>query len=352
VPYIPEQLQEIAEKVSQGQVPTVTVRTLLSWFWGSQRRGSYIKSAIRRALRATALKTRPDFDETYLDGTLTFRPVESDDTPFDFNMIDGELKISVEDRMVLVDSASTSVKVDPSYRIARLKSAHTIPLSVGPDATISESITLMLKRDFSQLPVMIGERTVKGLISWKSLGKRLALNKKCELVKDAMEPVHVIDLDTSLFDASALIATQDCVLVRDRDNKICGLMTPYDVSQTFVDLGEAFLLLGEIENLIRDMLDGQFSKTELERARDPLDAERPINDVSDLNFGGYVRLLQEPQAWERLQTTLDRRIFVGYLEKVRIIRNDTMHFDPDGIEDSELQELREFARLLKQVKEL
>jgi predicted transcriptional regulator len=357
VAHVPEELGGIAEKVAQGEQPTATVRALLSWFWGSQRRGSFVKGAIRRALRATNLKTVPDFDATYLDGTITFMPEVSNDSAAKVEGVGaetrvGEIKVSVQDSMVFVDSVSARVKVDPSYRIARLRSAHTIPVSVGPDATISEAITLMLKQDFSQLPVMIGERTVKGLISWKSLGKRLALHKKCELVRDAMESVHVIDLDTSLFEASTLIATNDCVLVRDLNNKICGLMTPYDVSQTFVELGEAFLLLGEIENLIRDMLDGRFSKAELERVRDPLDAERPINDVSDLNFGGYVRLMQEPQAWERLQTTLDRGMFVGYLEKVRIIRNDTMHFDPDGIEDDELRELREFARLLKQLKEL
>jgi CBS domain len=223
---------------------------------------------------------------------------------------------------------------------------------VGTEATVSEAITLMMKHEFSQLPVMVGERSVKGLISWKSLGKRLAMEKKCGLVRDAMEPVHVVDLDTSLFDAIPLIARYDCVLVRDADNKICGVMTPFDVSQTFVELGEAFLLLGEIENLIRDMIGDRFSKVELESARDPLDAGRPLKDVSDLNFGGYVRLLQNPAAWEKLQTKLDRATFVGYLEGVRIIRNNTMHFDPDGIEDTELQELRELARLLKQVKEL
>jgi hypothetical protein len=127
---------------------------------------------------------------------------------------------------------------------------------------------------------------------------------------------------------------------------------PYDISVTFVELREAVLLLSEIENLIREMLDGRFSKAELEKARDPLDAARKINDAIDLTFGEYVRLLQNPEAWEKLQTRIDRATFVGYLDKVRIIRNDTMHFDPDGIEDRKLQELRDFARLLKQIKEL
>jgi len=145
----------------------------------------------------------------------------------------------------------------------------------------------MMKHAFSQLPVTSGERTVKGLISWHSLGKRLAMGKKCTAVREAMVPVHVIELDTSLFEAVALIAKHDCVLVKDEANKTCGVMTSYDVSETFVELGEPFLLLGEIENLIRDMMEGCFSKEDLEKGRDPLDGARPISKVSDLNFGGY-----------------------------------------------------------------
>jgi CBS domain-containing protein len=351
-PYIPEQLQEVAAKVAQGQEPNSTVRTFLSWFWGAQRRGSFIKSVMRAALAATNLRTIPDFDETYIDGLIKFVSGTPEAGAATDNGSAGGITLQVADTMVMVDSASAQTKVDPSYRIARLKSAHTVPLSVGPDASIAEAITLMMKREFTQLPVIIGARTVKGLLSWKSLGMRLAMDRKCELVRDAMETVHIIDLDTSLFDAIPLIAKNDCVLVKDSDNKICGIMTPYDVSLTFVELGEAFLLLGEIENLVREMIAGRFSKAELEQARDPLDADRPLNDVSDLNFGGYVRLLQNPEAWDKLQTRLDRKTFVGYLESVRIIRNNTMHFDPDGIEESELQELREFAKLLKQVKGL
>ena len=349
--YIPNQLKEVAEKVAQGQQPTSTVRILLSWFWNSQRRGSFIKSVIRDALATTKLMTIPDFDATYIDGTIAFVPAANPEAA-NVSQTSGEIAVAAEDSMVLVDMATAAVKVDPSYRIARLKSAHTVPLSLSPEATIGEAVTLMMKFEYSQLPVMIGERTVKGVVSWKSLGKRLAMNKHCVFVKDAMESVHVVDLDTSLFDAVPLIAKNDCVLVRDDENKICGIMTPFDIGQTFVELGEPFLLLGEIENQLREMTTGRFSKSELEEARDPLDADRPINDVSDLNFGGYVRLLQKPEEWEKLQVKLDRGTFVKYLEQVRIIRNNTMHFDPDGIEDSELRELRDFSNLLRQVKEL
>ncbi len=137
-----------------------------------------------------------------------------------------------------MDSVSVGARVDPSYRVARLKSAHTMPVAVAPETSVAEAVTIMMKQDFSQLPVISGERTFKGLISWKSLGKRLAMSKKCSTVREAMEPVHIIDLDTSLFEAVALIAKHDSVLVRDEAGRVCGIMTAYDVSHTFAELGE------------------------------------------------------------------------------------------------------------------
>jgi CBS domain-containing protein len=304
---------------------------------------------IRVALAEVKLTTSPDFDATYLDGTITFVPAVARAAAGTQVSTTG---VSAGDGMVVVDSASSSARVDPSYRVARLRSARTAPVAVTPDTTIAQAVTTMMKHDFSQLPIISGERTVKGVISWKSLGKRLAMGKKCDIVRDAMEPVHVVELETSLFEAVALIAKSDCVLVKDETNKICGIITSYDVSETFVELGEPFLLLGEIENLIRDMMDGRFTKDELEKGRDPLDGARPISKVTDLNFGGYVRILQDPATWAKVATNLDRGTFVAYLERVREIRNDTMHFDPDGVDKDDLKELRDFAGLLKQVKQL
>lgn len=347
--YVPPQLTEMVDKVKQGHQPASSVREFISWFWGSKRRGSFTVYLIRQALADVGLKTMPDFDATYLDADIKFVAA---DAHTGAQPQPAEIGLIVDDAMVMMDSVSVGARVDPSYRVARLKSAHTMPVAVAPDTSVAEAVTIMMKQDFSQLPVISGERTVKGLISWKSLGKRLAMSKKCSAVREAMEPVHIIDLDTSLFEAVALIAKHDSVLVRDEAGRVCGIMTAYDVSHTFAELGEPFLLLGEIENLVRDMMDGRFTKEDLEKGRDPLDGTRPILRVSDLNFGGYVRILQDSSSWEKVRTNLDRGTFISYLERVREIRNETMHFDPDGIDDKDLTELREFAELLKQVKEI
>jgi len=44
--------------------------------------------------------------------------------------------------------------------------------------------------------------------------------------------------------------------------------------------------------------------------------------------------------------------FVSRLNRVREIRNDVMHFDPDGLEDTDLFILREFAQFLKRLRDV
>jgi CBS domain-containing protein len=58
-----------------------------------------------------------------------------------------------------------------------LPAANRKPLCVSPDAEVSEAITLMLQQDYSQLPVTTTEHSVRGMISWRSLGLRLALKE-------------------------------------------------------------------------------------------------------------------------------------------------------------------------------
>jgi len=80
--------------------------------------------------------------------------------------------------------------------------------------------------------------------------------------------------------------------------------------------------------------------------RDPSDVDREIKDLSDLTFGEHIRLLEKPERWGALALKIDRTTFVKHLNEVKDIRNDVMHFDPDGTAPSELEKLRQFVRLL------
>ena len=80
-----------------------------------------------------------------------------------------------------------------------------------------------------------------------------------------------------------------------------------------------------------------------------MDTKRVVTSVANLTYGEYIRLLANPKQWERLNTPVDRKTCLEKFESVRRIRNDVMHFDPDGIPEEDLQMLREFTRFLRKL---
>ncbi|MDE1904098.1 MAG: CBS domain-containing protein [Alphaproteobacteria bacterium] len=230
-----------------------------------------------------------------------------------------------------------------------MDSANTPPVSVAPNKSITEAITIMLTNDFSQLPVMIGEREVKGIISWESIGSRLARGVKCTEVRECMDAAHEISADTSLLAAIDQIVSNEYVLIRD-SGKISGIVTTTDLSRQFHQLAEPFLLLGEIENHIRQIIErGRFSKEQLTECRDPNDKGRAIDSIGDMTFGHYIRLLQNPKFWHQVRLGIDCKTFIDRLDEARRIRNDVMHFDSDPMSPDDLVKLRKFTGFLQQL---
>lgn len=319
-----QKLVDVAAQVKAGQVPVpVTVRELLSWF-GMKRRGTNSTARVREALEHSALVTVPDFETVWIDSEVTFQP-RTDKVP--------QLP-------------------DPTPRVAQLDAANRKPVSVTPNDTITRATTLMMTHDFSQLPVMTGERELKGVVSWKSIGTRLALGKQVKTVQDCLDPANEVPSSASLFSAIELIVQHDYLLVRDATKLITGIVTTYDLSVQFKLLAEPFLLLGEIENYLRRVIHGKFTAKELDEAKDPGDPSRQIQSPSDMTFGEYRRLLEKPARWEKLKLAVDRVEFIAAMERVRLIRNDVMHFDPDEVDEDAMKTLRDVARLLRELAQL
>jgi len=345
---IPPQLTEIAEQVSSGNEKAESVRTLLSWF-GAERRSYWRVREIQKALNKLKLTTEPHFEDAWIDGTVTFlaksKPkngVVSSEDPASAN---DNFGTAPEPRAVPVPNRRVEGK-SGRVRIGMLDAANRPPLCVSPDTEISEAITLMLQHDYSQMPVTTSERDIKGLVSWKSLGSRLALGKPCKKVSECMEPHAELRQDASLFEAVPQIVAHQCILVRDTTRKLVGIVTTTDLGTQFAQLGEPFLLLQQIENHIRDLIADKYTSADLRAVRDPSDFQREIEDVSDLTLGEYVRLLENPKRWEKLGLRIDRKTFVEDLKKVNRIRNEVMHFDPDGVASEDLATIRKSARFL------
>ena len=350
---VPNKLRDIARQIHEnGAEVQESVRTLLSWF-GAKRRGLYVVDSIQKALTEVGLTTEPDFTNVYIDSEVYI-------IPFQQSHADKPQHQSVEDKVtsaigvpdataeVVADEYVSGAIEDPTFRIGKLEAANNAPVTVAPDSKLLEATTLMMFHDFSQLPVMQGEREIKGVVSWESIGKRKALNLSCERVRDCMEiVVPEVPSEFSLFSAIDLIVKHGYVLVRQRDRVISGIVTTTDLSLQFRQLAEPFLLVGEIENYIRRLIDGKFTSDQLSSVRSPNDNGRTINNVADLTFGEYLRLLENPEYWGSLLIPVDRAIFIKKLDRIREIRNDVMHFDPDPFVEEDLRLLRLSANFVR-----
>jgi hypothetical protein len=154
-------LKTAAEEVAAGKLPIrVTTREFLSWF-NAQRRGYWIVEGIRRQLKNAGLETIPDFEINYIDSPLELRKAEpasahaqqdAGSTPVD--------KSSNEAAVSETTLSPNWASKDPTYRISKLGPATQGIVSITPNGTLAEIITILLSRDFSQLPVMVGGRDV------------------------------------------------------------------------------------------------------------------------------------------------------------------------------------------------
>jgi CBS domain-containing protein len=383
--WIPKEIDRLSTRLREGRrIHRITVRELLRMF-KSERRGLNKVHDIRTALDSLGLVTDPDFESVWIDGKICIRlkdasnvvaaTVHAESTEIvEEDELDEDQPLSVEEQeeadslqlgsekgsqpAIVVASEGVvetvlSEPADPTFRIGSLPAANKTLTTVGQDDTLKKAVTMMLQNDYSQLPIMHGEREVKGMISWKSIASRYAIGGECCKVQNCREDAQVVDGNGRLFDAIPTIVKHGYVLVRDSQNrKIMGIVTASDLSLQFQQLAEPFLLLREIELHIRQLLQDKVLSEDLDwLAAADTTSPRP-NSISDLSFGGYIRLVQRPEVWERLALNIDQSSLTKQLEDVRQIRNDVMHFDPDPMTTQQLDVLKNSSKFMQQLYEL
>ena len=325
--------QRMKREVESGTAPNpeqLTVRQFMSWF-GYGRRGSHIVARIRQALEELDLRTAPDFDRAWFGERISIR--------LDTDTVEG--------------APGPEEPADPTIRIGQIDAANRRPVAIGPDAELIAATTLMHANDFSQLPVMQGDRQVKGIITWESIGTRLSLGRECRYVRDCMDrDVPEIGRDGPLFSAIGVMQQHGYVLVRGSDGTIAGIVTSSDVTEQFVKLARPFLVIGEIEGYLRTMIRGKLSSDEIGRAVPGPDAGGRPPGPDDLTLGGLCQLLGNREHWDRLGLQLDRREFGRVINWVRERRNDVMHFDPEGLEPEAVDRLESIAKFFRSLRRM
>lgn len=329
--------KQILEEVKKTQKKINTYPEVALDFLGVSRRGWRVIETINTMLEEHDVVCEPDFGSAWYYGQIEIKP---------------KPKVSANQS----NSQSEIEDLDPTPRLNLLKAANLNKIkekgegvgliSVSRDTKINEATTLMIFHDFSQIPILNGARTVEGIVSWKSIGRAMALGKECLTVSDCKEEITTLNFDEPLFNAVKVVLEKEVVLVRQKDGIISGIVTATDIGEQFISMAEPFLIIEQIENHIRKLLDRKFEPKDLTFESTYEEKPREINSLSDLTFGQYVRLLEDPIKFEKLKINIDKNLLTTQLETVRKIRNDVMHFDPDGITQNNLDQLRQTLNFL------
>ena len=225
--------------------------------------------------------------------------------------------------------------------------------SVKLSSKVEEVTSLMLLHGYSQIPVKTKRGVIKGVITWKSLAKMFVSDSEVTSIKEFMEPLPPIvqELD-SLLDVLKLIDTHEFVLVQDKNDEVTGIITAYDIAKLFETSTKGFLLIGEIEENVRLLLNSYIDINEVINQIDTVCSKQVLTDFSDLTFGQYVRILENKSNWDKISLNLDRKAVVKQLQLVNEVRNGIMHFRYKRQSDEQILLLEETQQFFVDLKSL
>lgn len=331
--YLPNnEFKELVKVVSkEGKAMKMTPKKLISYF-GVSSRSSNVVWWVDRALKENNLITVPNYKHGWLHGEIE---LTSEEILKKKNKKDRDK--SIEDNII--------------PRVKLLNAANTPPVIITKNDTVEKAMTIMMEHDYSQLPVMnnLNSKEVDGIISWHSIGWKKAIGRKSTKVIDFMNKECTVIKDTTpLLGAVKIVKEKEVVLIQRKDKSIGGLITIADIADEFYSLAEPFLIIGQIEASIREIIGEKFTPGELKEVKYG-DDERDVQSVSHLTFTEYIQLLRKGDNWDKLNLPLDKVEFTRRLEEVRDIRNDVMHFNTDNLEEKEIIVLRKTVIFLKEL---
>lgn len=280
-----------------------------------------------------------------------------------------------------------SIHEFPAYTLADLPTSR---LSGEEFRTVQENdpvelaLTIMVVDGISQVPVLKDERTVAGVVTWRSLacyGNSPGTNpgdpSSRRTAGHALEPLPggtTFPLDTPVLEILDLVYWDDFVLTHDEEMTPCGIVTASDVTRC----AKAFLAVGEIERRLRTALSG-VSDEVIDPALCHGDSGESANvalapdsrDPRSWSFGDYGRLLDDDATWDSLPDgglwqRIDPTAFRKRLKEANDARNRAFHFrycsrsspSPDEgttsdsdcpTRDSDADLLAKFARCLRMI---
>ena len=333
------ELKDIRRGVEESETRKMTVRDLIA-LWGARGRDSSLVNAIEADLANYGLLTDPDFRMVTLEDEVVLKLTAEDDAP---TVTEAHPGVPAQENS---KSVTRKIRHERGLTIGNLPSATRTIESVSPNSTFEQAITKMLVWDYSQLAVMSGERNLRGAVTWRSIAKVRHRNPDAQFSSAVVRAAEV-SYQEDLVDVLPRLATDEFVFVRGPKGNISGIVTASDIIQTYGEMTSPFFTIGEIDQTLRWILE---TCVDLDMVLSLCDSNgrRKIESFSSLTMGDYQRVLENPEAWGKLDWPLDRRVFSERLEEIREIRNNIMHFNGDPLPSDVLSMLKNFLSLLRE----
>lgn len=339
-----EYLAGIAAEVERGEHPGISVRELLAR-WGYFRRTSTSLEVVTTALSDYGLLAVPAITEGTIDDRIQFA---ADATPEADSADDTRTREQVEVSEEQIDTAKRTtqdvVSGEIRYAVGSLPSASRDVAALEASTSLSQALTRMAVDSYSQLAVVDDGNRLIGALTWESIAMAWASGNP-RIVRDAMVEAQSVATSEELLSLTSRISEYGYVFVRDADGRVQGIVTAADLTQKFGDDQAPLIQLDEIEKRLGRHVRAHCSDQEL------LDNDIRVPHTGK-TLGTYVLALKRQPLWDKLGWRgVDQEMMHALMDRVRMIRNDVMHFSPDPITSQELDTLASAMRMLRLITE-
>ncbi|GAA2657712.1 hypothetical protein GCM10010307_72720 [Streptomyces vastus] len=331
-------LLDAATTTPADQPLVITIRNLLE-AWGASRRGSAIVDQIESDLADKGLTATPPITTGSIDNTVTLLRTGAEPGP-------DQPLLTVE------DVPDDEVEQAPlTYRISHLASATGGVVSVSPRDTLRRAITAMVYHDFSQLPVLDEHGRLCGAVTWESIGRARMSGTPLTLADVTTSSPLDLHGQAELLPLIPQIQQNGYAFVRDDQHTITGIVTASDLTAQFGIRIEPFILLEELEQRLRRLLNramdhGGLTPEMLHSQLRPHRRNR-VRTADDLTLGEYRFVLAPEEHYQALDWDADQDLVLGSLRECADFRNRLMHFSPDPLPESELAPVRGLLEVLR-----
>lgn len=329
---------------------TITLPDFLALF-GARTRNYVTVPPIATALKEVGLTTVPSFSTCGVKATLV---VVAEETVLGTAEDGSHAQEQYEEPL-------PGMLPQRSFKIGDIPSARNGVTSVASGASLAHATHQMKTKNFSQVPVIDGVSTLRGVVTWRSVAALYEKGAPANLTNATVtDSLPVAEVHQDVFAHLGTLSEYEYLLVRDNSGRFIGIITAVDIATRFEATALPFFLVGEIEFRLRKCLGAKLSHAAICEVQ-PNTPKKQTGKIADLMFGAYVKLLyadpMSPTLCARADANwlslgwggVDRTQFVQHLDRVRVVRNQIAHFDSRPLTEQQITELREFCGLLKQL---